>query len=337
MKNNFLVLISVIFISFALGSGLSIKFYPEVKSKIVHLINNYGNANNSDWPEGFSIVEIESSIDRTIQRAYFFSAESSEMQPLIVSLHSWSGNYKQQDPLAKKAKDNDWNYIHPDFRGPNWTKDACLSDKALSDIDDAIQYALDKGSVNKQSIFVTGVSGGGYATLEIYLRTRHKIKAFLSWAPISDLDAWYWQSRFRGNKFDSDILKCTSNGFILDKQEALKRSPLYFELPPSLTGRLEIYAGINDGFTGSVPISHSILFFNKLVEHYEKASNVVNQEDIIRLLTRSVSRVDGMREIDGRAVLYSKEMGQFLLTIFEGGHEMLPDFCFRRMKEIIGE
>ena len=104
-----------------------------------------------------------------------------------------------------------------------------------------------------------------------------------------------------------------------------------------MTGRLEIYAGINDGFTGSVPISHSILFFNKLVEHYEKASNVVNQEDIIRLLTRSVSRVDGMREIDGRAVLYSKEMGQFLLTIFEGGHEMLPDFCFRRMKEIIGE
>ena len=80
-------------------------------------------------------------------------------------MHSWSNTYKQYDPLVNFSKENDINYIHPDFRGANWTTDACCSEKAINDIDDSIYYMMDNAQINKDNITVLGSSGGGYATL----------------------------------------------------------------------------------------------------------------------------------------------------------------------------
>jgi pimeloyl-ACP methyl ester carboxylesterase len=293
---------------------------------------------NSDvetfWPEGVSVVRIKSSVDGTIQKARFFSAQSSRQQPLVVSLHTWSGDYDQKDPLAEKAKNSDWNYIHPDFRGPNRRADACLSDKVMSDIDDAIQFAIDNGSVDLQNIFVVGASGGGHAALGAYMRTRHNIRAFLAWVPISDLEAWYWQSKYRRSTYADDIVACTSANDTFNIAEALKRSPLHWEMPPTLNGRLEMYAGVNDGYSDSVPISHSILFFNKVVEHVGKPSMFINQDEMIECLTRGIPEAESNRKMEGRAVLYSRDAEQVSLIIFDGGHEILSDYCFNRMIEI---
>jgi len=127
------------------------------------------------------------------------ATQTVDLEPLIVSLHTWSGDYSQNDPLAEMARKEGWNYIHPDFRGPNRTRDACLSKKAITDIDDAVQYAKDNGNgnVDMNNIFIVGASGGGYATLGSYLKISHQIKAFLSWVPISDLSAWFHQSKNR--------------------------------------------------------------------------------------------------------------------------------------------
>src|SRR5690606_35910714 len=95
------------------------------------------------WTDAFKEVGIPSSVDGVLQKAYFHSARGADPRPLLISLHTWSGDYKQGDPLAEKAAEGNWNYIHPDFRGPNWTPDACMSPKALADIDDAIQYAIE--------------------------------------------------------------------------------------------------------------------------------------------------------------------------------------------------
>ena len=95
--------------------------------------------------------------------------------------------------------------------------DACLSNKALADIDDAIQYAKDNGHVDTNNVFVVGVSGGGYATLGLYLRVSHQIKTFFSWVPVSDLSAWFYQSKNRNAKYAQDILQCTSDGITLIK------------------------------------------------------------------------------------------------------------------------
>lgn len=288
---------------------------------------------NRGWPLGFAVVHIASSVDTTRQPAFFYAGTASEKRPLLVSLHTWSGTYQQEDPLAAKAKAADWNYIHPDFRGPNRSREACLSPKALADIDDAIQYALDHGSVDPDAIFVVGVSGGGYAVLGTYMKTRHTVRAFLSWAPLSDVLAWYWQSKQRQNKYSDDILHCISDQGTLDEKEAIARSPLHWDLPAQARGLLEIYAGLNDGYTGSIPISHSILFFNKMAGHYE-AGAVVGQQEIVDLLTRGVANRDAMGKIEGREVLFSRKTKQVSLTIFSGGHEMLVDYCFARLQAI---
>lgn len=59
----------------------------------------------------------------------------------------------------------DWNYIHPDFRGPNRTFDSMGSQFVLSDIEDAIEFALKNTHADPNNVHIIGVSGGGFATL----------------------------------------------------------------------------------------------------------------------------------------------------------------------------
>src|SRR5665648_25899 len=87
------------------------------------------------WPVGFSYVEIKSSTDGSVQKAWFHHSTGSEPRPLIVSLHTWSGDYNQEDPLVKEIILRNWNFIHPDFRGINNTPQSCGSDLVVSDIE----------------------------------------------------------------------------------------------------------------------------------------------------------------------------------------------------------
>ena len=152
-RNNTILLLFLILTSFIVG-GLTGHYYPQIKSRLISNMNIWDNTSDERWGEGFSIVTIRSSVDDTEQSAYFFKADSGTPKPLIVSLHTWSGDYSQNDPLAPMAKDAGWNYIHPDFRGPNWTADACLSEKAIADIDDAMKYGIDNGNVDMTNVFV---------------------------------------------------------------------------------------------------------------------------------------------------------------------------------------
>ncbi len=291
-----------------------------------------GNGQGLTWHPDFLPVEIVSSADGAVQKAYFYATHSREPKPLVVSLHTWSYNWEQADSLAELARQLDWNVIHPDFRGPNRSVDACLSRKALLDIDDAIDYALAHARVDTENIFVAGVSGGGYATLGAYMALQHRVRAFLAWAAISDLEAWYYQSVARGRRYAQDVLRCTGSGEQLDFRVARQRSPLYWPMPRRRESRLEIYAGIRDGYTGSVPISHSILFFNRLARELRRPERQFTQSEIVGLLTRGFPpRPDSLR-IQGRLVYVTRVAGPIRLTIFEGGHEMLASFCLERMR-----
>jgi len=289
------------------------------------------------WRSAFKHIKIVSSEDGSLQDAYFLS--SSEKKPLLVSLHTWSGDYSQADPLAELALKYNWNYIHPNFRGPNWTKGACLSSLVTTDIDDAIGYAFNNATVDYKNIFIVGVSGGGYATLGSYLKTKHDIKAFLSWVPISNLTDWYYQSKSMLNEeYANNILACTSSidEGKLDDISSKKRSPIYWDVPTRSNGLLEIYAGINDGHTGegSVPISHSLLFFNHIVSALGESESRIDSSTIINLLTRAFKGNYNYKKIDNRAVIYQKKSRNISITIFDGGHEMLPNHTFKRLIEI---
>ena len=295
----------------------------------------WDDTQSKGWPEGFGNIKIQSSLDGVAQAAVYRKSTSTQAKPLVVSLHTWSGNYTQKDPLAPFFAQEDWNYIHPDFRGPNRTPDACMSEKVIPDIDDAIAYAIKEGKVDESKIFVIGASGGGYATLGCFVRLKHRIHTFMSWVPISDLEAWYWQSNHRGARYAADVLKSTSNeGDTLNAEEARKRSPLLWELPATPNGTLEIYTGIRDGYAGSVPISHSILFYNKVAAHYGDTSTLVTPEESIQLVSMGIPKTHDYGTLHETTIFFKRQTGPVTLTIFDGKHEMLEEACAQRLKEL---
>lgn len=302
------------------------KLAPSSSDEVTSAVIPYDDTRPGHWPEPFQKVQFPSPLDGEMQNAWYHSAEGSEPRPLLVSLHTWSGDYNQKDTLAQLAAANNWNYIHPDFRGPNWTSKACCSKYALEDIDQAIDFAIQQGNVDRSRIYVNGVSGGGYAALAVYMRSRHPIRSILAWVPISDLVAWYEQSDIRGANYAGHILDCTgSQNGVLDTDEALTRSPLYWETPRRET-RLRIYAGVYDGIRGSVPITHSINFYNKVIRDLGEVTGEVIVSDAEKAwLLEHRKPMDSIGTIGNRKICLRKRFQSVELVIFEGNHEMLVD------------
>jgi hypothetical protein len=295
----------------------------------------YGSEIKSQWSDQFQEVLMKSTSDGTLQAGYFFGSTSSIAQPLVVSLHTWSGDYQQYDPLAEIVAYKNWNYIHPDFRGANLSQESCLGEKVVSDIDDAIRFAFNNGNVDEENVIVIGQSGGGYVALGAYLRSSFTLKAVVAWNPISDLDSWYWESLVRNPVYSKNILQCTSKGVLLNSDVAKWRSPITWEVPPERRGKLEIYAGINDGHVGPVPISHSMTFYNKIVDHYGYKKKRISDERMNRLLVRTPLEKVFAKSIGGRKVYFEEDAGMISIVIFEGDHEMLSDYSVERIHTLV--
>ncbi len=69
----------------------------------------------------------------------------------------------------------------------------------------------------------------------------------------------------------------------------------------------------------------------------ELAESRVGEADLVKLLTRGIERKADYDKIEGRDVLYAKNTAPVSLTIFDGGHEMLAEHCFGRMKTLAGQ
>jgi lysophospholipase L1-like esterase/pimeloyl-ACP methyl ester carboxylesterase len=291
---------------------------------------NWDNTQQRNWDKLFEIVSIPSSSDGKIQHAFFYKTSRKEPQPLIVSLHTWSGDYTQEDPLAKETLLRDWNYIHPDFRGPNNSPEACGSNLVISDILDAIEFAQTNSRVDSSNIHIIGVSGGAYTTLMAYMKLPYPVRSFNAWVPISDLYEWYWESKGRKLKYTEDLEGVVRLNGIMDWQDLKRRSPMTLPFPGDIrkNSELNIYAGIHDGYTGSVPIIHSIRFFNKIAKELnpEEQGAIIPDSTIISLLTKRMNPLatPGLT-INDRFIHLQKKLPGLKLTIFEGGHEMLVE------------
>ena len=283
------------------------------------------------WPSDCHTVEIYSSLDSVPQKVYLRKTTEKSQMPLLVSLHTWSGDYRQRDSMAGWAAAKNWNYIHPDFRGPNRTISACCSALALQDIDDAISHAIKHARVDTQNIFVVGSSGGGYATLATFMKSRHNIKLFSAWVPIADLEAWYRESKVRKNKYAREILACTHQDTSkLDAGSFRERSPLFWEVPTWRLDetRLEIFTGIFDGIQGSVPITQAINFYNKVAgECYGKQADLVSDKEKLFLLEKR-QPLGSFGQLGPRKIFLEKQSGNIRLVVFEGNHEMLASYAF---------
>lgn len=291
-----------------------------------------GQNTNQDNRQVFLIKDsIKSALDGYAQVFYHYKSTDTKPKPLIVQLHSWSypaDSLKTID-LDIIAKEKNYNYVFPNFRGVNNHPKACCSEFVISDIDECIDWALKNMNVDKKQIYVIGYSGGGYATLAMYMKSRHTIKAFSAWASISDLAAWYEQSVERKNKYAKEIISCTGAGNQFDSLKAKERSPLAWATPVKKRKKssLQIFAGIHDGHNNAVvPISHSISFYNKIIQDYKEKniSKYVSKEDEeIMLNTQAFPSYDTAKKIAGKAIYYQKSSKNIMLTVFEGGHDML--------------
>lgn len=336
LKLTTFLLILIIGIAFGIFLRQNKTTWSLIKKPFNQSYIKFDDTRQTDWSNDFEIVEIKSIKDNSVQNAYFYKSKSNEPKPLIVSLHTWSGDYSQNDDLSEICKQKDLNYIHPDFRGANKTANACCSDLALADIDDAITYAIKNSNVDTTKIYVIGVSGGGYATLSTFMKSKHKIKKFSAWASITDLIAWYNESKIRNNNYAENILDCTGSENGLNIENAKQKSPLYWNSPTEKlqSSKLFIYAGIYDGIQGSVPITHSINFYNKLLSDM-KVSDSLNYVSITEKLNLLEKRepLGEFGNIADRKICLKKEFGNVRLIIFEGNHEMLTEFALNELLE----
>ena len=288
-------------------------------------------------PDYLQKDSIQSSLDGNTQVFYYDKSRASTPQPLVVELHSWSNSAdSQKGMIATQVHAKNWNFIFPNFRGVNNQPKACCSDFVLSDIDEAIDWALKNMQVDRKQIYIVGYSGGGYATLAAYMRSRHQIRAFSAWASISDLEAWYAESVERKNKYAAEIVKCIGANEVFDAQKAKARSPLFWDSPvhKRKNSLLQIYVGVHDGYTGSVPISQSINFYNKLLKDSKEkdTTRYVSAADAeILLKTRSFPAQKAPETLGDRAILYQKASKNIILTVFEGSHDILYDQVLSRM------
>lgn len=162
------------------------------------------------------------------------------------------------------------------------------------------------------------------------MKSKHHIKKFSAWASMTDLIAWYNESKIRNNTNSDDILNCTNSKGQLNIENTKQKSPMYWNTPIEKlkVSKVSIYAGVFDGIQGSVPITHSINMYNKILTDLSVLDTLkyVSITEKLKLIEFRKPLGD-YEHIGGRKVYLKKEFKNISLVIFEGEHEMLTEFA----------
>ena len=282
------------------------------------------------WPKEIREIKYLSKADNTKQPALFFAPTvRGEPRPLLVGLHTWSSDYRQNNsPYGKWCIEHKWNFIHPNFRGPNRRPQATGSELVVADILSAVEFAKKNGAVDETRIYLVGASGGGYAALLMAGRAPEVWAGVSAWVPILDLAQWHAHTSKRKMKYAREIELSIGGKPMAGSEaaaEAMKRSPVTY-LAHAKGAALDINAGINDGHSGSVPISHSLDAFNLLAAAKDRLG-----ADLISEFVKTAkvpAALKGQAPVDAaygkKAVLFRRQSGAARVTIFQGGHEIIP-------------
>jgi len=281
-----------------------------------------------------------SAADNTRQLMMFYKPPVDQPRPLLVGLHSWSNNYRQKESViyAEWCIANDWIFIHPNFRGPNNKPETTGSELVIGDVLSAIDYAKANARVDESRIYAVGWSGGGYLGLLLAGRAPEIWAGVSAWVPISDLNAWYEQSRRLGTKYVREIAaSCggdpTVPGAAAD--ECRKRSPLAY-LDRARGFAIDINHGIRDGRNNGdpVPISQSLIAFNLLAAPQDRFS-----EEQIAYFTREARVPAALQSettdpsYDGLTILFRRQSNNARLTVFDGAHDKNTEAAFRWLNQ----
>lgn len=275
------------------------------------------------------IIDYVSAADGTIQQSLLYRSPLKGKQPLLVAFHTWSGDmYQNSTSYQKFAEKYGFHLVHPNFRGPNWRKEGCGSDKAVGDIEGLVQYVCSILEVDEKRIYAMGGSGGGHFSLLVAGRLPGIWAGVSSWVPISDVKKWHKECYPRPgvcgySRHIEQALGGDPNKDPVLGEEALKRSPVrYLEAAKKIP--LDINTGIHDGHRGSVPVSQALEAYNLLADKKDR----ISEKDIKYMVEKEAipAHLQNEKEDDpsyGKlGVLFRRISGNVRITVFEGGHDM---------------
>jgi poly(3-hydroxybutyrate) depolymerase len=257
---------------------------------------------------------------------------ATEPRPLLVGLHTWSGDFRQTAsslPYWQWCRQEGWHFIHPDFRGANRTPQALGSDLAVQDIVDAVAWAKANANVDPRRVYLIGVSGGGHMALLMAGRHPELWAGVSAWCGIADIARWHAEHTRDGkpDRYAADIEKALGGppDSPARQADARRRSPLAW-LEAARRVPLDIAAGVDDGRAGSVPFSHSLDAYNAVVP------------SAARLPAATISAFYASRQppadhppaapdplYGSRQPVFRIHEGNTRVTIFAGKHEIVPE------------
>lgn len=211
-------------------------------------------------------IYVKSTLDGTMQPSLFFKADSAEKRPLLVGLHTWSfDRFNQIENMLPLAKEQNFHLLLPEFRGNNLEsnpncRQACGSALAKQDIQDAIDYLIENEAVDRDNIFLLGLSGGGHMALLMAGMCPEYFKAIGAFVPITDLEKWAAENQ----DYRRHVLACCN----ADPEEMRRRSPIQYA-DTIANANLKLFHGKHDPV---VPAGHSITLFNAILEKHPDAS-----------------------------------------------------------------
>ena len=177
---------------------------------------------------------------------------------------------------------------------------------------------------------VAETAGGGFMTLAMIATYPDRWAAASAWVPLSDLRSWY--DFHAGDSYGDMTRRCVGGDPGDDPSIAAemdRRSPLH-RLAAANNIPVDIAAGSYDGHNGApIPIWHSLAAFNVIAEAL--GGELVSADEILQL-GRHEPRLNNPKDSDmledptfGRRILLRRYAHKSRVTIFEGGHEGLPD------------
>jgi hypothetical protein len=149
-----------------------------------------------------------------------------------------------------------------------------------------------------------------------------------AWVGISDLAAWH---KLHAAGRYGRMMRLSCGGAPGDSPEVdrqyRQRSPIT-HMHRAVHVALDLNTGIRDGHEGSVPIRHSLDAFNVIAR---AAGQEPISEEEIQQLSHVGGRLKSPRESDrakdplyGREIYLRRHAGPVRVTVFDGGHEILP-------------
>lgn len=284
------------------------------------------------YPEGVEEMSYVSSADDTEQPTLFWAPEKSDGPlPLLVALHTWSSDYTQaggEAVYARWCQQENWVFIHPNFRGPNRKPEALGSDLAVGDVLSAIEFAKEKANIDPERIYCIGVSGGGHMSLLMAGRAPEIWAGVSAWCGISDIAAWHQQcsENERFAHYAGHIEKAL--GAPPEKgsdalESANHRSPVSW-LNAAQAVNLDINHGVKDGRIGSVPFTHSLHAWNAVVEgEKEFPADWIDSSYQSQTFSESGNEANPDPLYGEHQPVFRKTAENTRITIFDGGHQIV--------------